>query len=90
MMWRLKQRISLTNSHQQSRAHQASWHRRTRRPTHDFSRMQVQHVCQIQPAATRSDVGHIANPSLVGLDLLKQPVQHDRAQFAKISFTDRL
>ena len=47
-------------------------------PSHNLARVQVQHCSQVQPAASRTDVGDVADPHLVGQGLLELPVQYIR------------
>ena len=66
----------MNDGHLQSRTYQASWHCWAHRPAHNLARMQVQHCRQVQPAASRADVGDVGHPDLIGQYLLKLSIEH--------------
>ena len=70
-----------------------SRHFRAHCPAHDLAQMQVQHSRQVQPATTRTDVGDIGYPRLVGQGLRELPIQNIGANghvLLAVSYVDEL
>ena len=86
-------RLPMCNGHLQGRANQFSGHARGHCPSDDLAREQIHYDCQVKPAATRTNVGDVADPREVCRHRFEFPIQHivsNRQRVAAVSSVNEL